>query len=275
MTFQRHQTPRRLSISTWSLHHALGSPPFFGIETKVIPPRANDGISLLELPARLADFGIRTMEVCHFHLPSRESDYLRQLRAALEKAEIELWSLLLDDGDISHPQHGARDTEYLRGWLDVAQSLGARCARVSGGHAPTCEESLQRSASHFRVLADDAERKGLRLMTENWHETLSTPQAVHSVLESLDGAVGLCLDFGNWDSATKYDDLRSIAPLAESCHAKAHFFDDGKIDETDYRRYFEITRETDFSGPYTLIYSSPGDEWRGLQIESEVARDYL
>ena len=275
MTTPRYQTPRRLSVSTWSLHRALGSPPFFGIETGQISPRANDGIALLELPARLAEFGIRTLEICHFHLPSREPNYLRQLRAALEKADIELWALLLDDGDISHPQHGARDAEYLRGWLEVAQSLGARCARVSAGHAPMNEESLQQSAAHFRLLADEAERKNLRLLTENWHETLATPQAVRALLGSLDGAVGLCLDFGNWPHDTNCDDLRSIAPYAESCHAKANFSDDGRIAEDEFRRCLDVTRETDFSGPYTLIYSSLGDEWRGLRIESEVARDYL
>ena len=37
----------------------------------------------LELPARVAEFGIHTLEICHFHLPSVEKSYLAGLRAAL------------------------------------------------------------------------------------------------------------------------------------------------------------------------------------------------
>ena len=48
-------------------------------------------ISLLELPARVAEFGIRTLEICHFHLPSVEKTYLAELRAALASADVELF----------------------------------------------------------------------------------------------------------------------------------------------------------------------------------------
>ena len=92
-------TPR-LSVSTWSLHRQLGKPGFTGpahgmqipIETHNKGP-----ISLLELPARVAEFGIRTLEICHFHLPSVEQSYLSELRAALADADVDRVVDILND----------------------------------------------------------------------------------------------------------------------------------------------------------------------------------
>ena len=56
-------TPR-LSVSTWSLHRQLGKPGFTGpAHGMQIPIETHNkgSISLLELPARIAEFGIRTL----------------------------------------------------------------------------------------------------------------------------------------------------------------------------------------------------------------------
>src|SRR5262252_1542408 len=97
----------RLSTSTWSLHRALG------VTYPDSPGQPNAGpkegygqgtIVLLELPARVAAVGIRTLEICHFHLPSRDPSYLGELRKALDAAGVELFSLLIDDGDMTDAQ---------------------------------------------------------------------------------------------------------------------------------------------------------------------------
>jgi len=113
-------------------------------------------------------------------------------------------------------------------------------------------------------------------MTENWFSTLSRPEYVLRLLDELEGSVGLCLDFGNWGGPTKYEDLAAIAPRAESCHTKAQFPAAGALDQEDYKRCLDITREAGFSGPYTLIYDGPGDdEFEGLRLESAVVEPYL
>lgn len=265
---------RRFSVSTWSLHRTLGRPSGYGpggapsaMSTRRLP--------LVELPINLAAAGIHTLEICHFHLPSRDPDYLAELRRALEAANIELWALLMDAGDIAHPDHSARDLAWMAEWFPVAQELGAKRVRVSGGRDDS-EAGLARATAGLRRLADLALVHGLRLMTENWHDTLSTPVRVQSVLDALDGDLGLCVDFGNWQGPSKYDDLAAIMPAAESCHAKATFSSSGALDEVDYRRCLDLTRAAAFAGPYTLIYDGPdNDEWRGLAREQAVVADYL
>lgn len=268
----------RLSVSSWSLHRTLGSPPFFGADTDN-PPTASsssDGLPLLDLPARIAEFGISTLELCHFHLPSRETEYLAQLRAALEHANIELWSLLIDDGDITHPQNAARALEWMRGWIDVAAQLGAKNARVIAGKSEPTQENLEKSRQALETLAQHAKAQGVRLLIENWFALLARPEQVLWLLDKTEGRIGLNADFGNWSSPDKYDALAQIFPRAEGCHTKARFTAPHQMDKDDFVRCLDLSRAAGFSGPHTLIYDGKDDdEWAHLALEREVVNIYL
>ena len=269
----------RLSVSTWSLHRQLGSPDFYGPEDGQQIPVATHGngeLSLLEVPARVAEFGINTLELCHFHIPSLDKGYLNELRSALKAANVELFSLLIDHGDITHPKCADQDLVWIGEWIDTAGMLGATCARAIAGKAAPSADTLEMSRTGLKKLAERANANGVRLMTENWFSILSTPENVLTLLDGLEGKVGLCLDFGNWQGETKYADLKTIAPRAESCHTKAHFPAPGEMDRDDYILCLDLTQDVGFSGPHTLIYDGPGDdEWEGLSIEREVVQSYL
>lgn len=269
------KTPRRLSVSTWSLKRELGAPSFYGVGDE-LPAHTHRRDALLQLPAKLRNFGIQALELCHFHLPSRDENYLVELRAALQESEIELWSFLVDDGDLSDAENGAPSREWIEDWFETASALNAKNVRVIGGKSDG-DGAMPRSVEAFQVLDVAAQAHNLRLLTENWSGVLATPHGVRELLEMMEGRVGLCFDFGNWDSfgKDKYDALREIAPFAESCHAKAHFETNQNIDAKDYTKCLDILREAEFSGPFTLIFDSDGNEWRGLEIERELVRPYL
>ena len=180
----------RLSVSTWSLHRQLGRPDFYGPDDGKQIPVSTHGrgeISLLELPARVAEFGISTLELCHFHVPSLDKGYLNELRCALEEANVELFSLLIDHGDITHPEYADRDLAWIGEWIEIAGLLGASCARAIAGKAAPSKETLEMSRNGLQQLATRAEGNGVRLMTENWFSILSTPANVLTLLDRLDG----------------------------------------------------------------------------------------
>ncbi|MCC6166716.1 MAG: sugar phosphate isomerase/epimerase [Caldilineaceae bacterium] len=266
---------RRVSVSTWSLHRTLGRLPAYGPD-RPAPAAVTQGLPLPELPARLADAGIHTLEICHFHLPNRDPGYLDELRQAMAGAGVELWSLLVDGGDITDSIHAARDEAWIAGWLPVAQRLGAARMRVSAGKSAPSPATLAQSVAALRRLAEAASDHGLRLMTENWHSLMQSAAEVNQVLDALEGQLGLCVDFGNWSGPDKYDQLAAILPHAESCHAKCHFAADGTLDKADYIRCLDLTRAAGFAGPYTLIYDGPSaDEWAGLGREQVLIQPYL
>lgn len=266
---------RRLSVSTWSLHRTLGRPASYG-PGQEIPERSQQGISLLALPAKLDAFGIHALEICHFHLPTRDRGYLREVRGAMADAGVEPFTLLVDAGDVTDPQHGERDLEWIGGWLEDAAELGVERARVIAGKQPPTAETVAASIRGLRRLAERADTVGVRLTTENWLALMASPAQVLQVLDALDGRLGLCVDFGNWRGADKYSDLAELMPRAESFHAKCHFGEDGKMDKEDFVRCLELARAATKAGPYTLIYDGPNsDEWAGLDAERAVVTPYL
>lgn len=268
-------TGRRLSVSTWSLHRTLGRPSGYG-PGQSIPERGQEGLPLLQLPAQLQEFGLFTLEICHFHLPSRDRGYLRELHNAMLDAGVEPFTLLVDAGDISDPVHGDRDLEWISGWLDDAAELGVERTRVIAGKQSPSDETLSASITRLRRLADRADAVGVRLTTENWLALMASPTQVYQVLDALDGRLGLCVDFGNWRGSSKYGDLAQLMPRAESFHAKCHFGEDGTMDKEDFVRCLELAREAKQAGPYTLIYDGPNaDEWAGLAAERAVVTPYL
>jgi len=270
------RTPLRLSVSTWALHPLLGTvaagrpgdPAARLMETR-------EGVlDLPSVPDAVADFGARTMELCHFHIPDTSDAWLEDFRARREAAGVELWSLLVDDGDISDPVHGDRDRDWVLGWIDRAMVLGARCVRVIAGKQPPTEENLARSAANLRILAMEGYVRGVRVLTENWFALLPEPPQVHRLLGELGGAVGLTLDYGNWTGPDKHARMREIADLAEGCHAKCDFRA-GEPDLKDFRLSLQVAQTAGVPGPRTLVHGEPSDVWGSLRVQRDTILPFL
>jgi hypothetical protein len=183
---------------------------------------------------------------------------------------------LIDAGDLTDPVQGERDLAWIAGWLDDAAELGVERGRVIAGKSQATAETMAASIGGLRVLADRAGALGLRLTTENWLALMASPAQVLPVLDALEGRLGLCVDFGNWHGAQKYENLAQLMPRAESFHAKCHFAEDGRMDQADFVRCLELARTATLAGPYTLIYDGPNaDEWTGLDAERALVVPYL
>ncbi len=261
-----------IAVSSWAVDRTLGvrypDSPSKGpgpIETL----RA-DSLPLMLLPGELKAHGYHKMQLCHFHLPSRDVGYAEDLRASLAASEVELLTVLIDEGDVSHPETGTRDATWAAGWMDTAKLLGAQRVRVIAGKQKPTEESLSMCVTRLRTLADHAANLGLRVEIENWFDLLAKPEQVLRVLQDLGGNVGLCLDFGNWQGAWKYDAFAEIFPFAETCHAKAEFLPNGEVDTVDYDRYLNLAKDAKFSGPFVLVSGGPTDsDWHGLALSRQ------
>jgi sugar phosphate isomerase/epimerase len=263
------------AVSSWSLHRTLGrfvsgDAPGDGNRFSQ-PARTSDGLPLLDLPAELRKRGYDALQICHFHLPSRSGTYLGELRAALSEAEVELETLLIDDGDLTHPEDGDRDEVWIGGWLETATALGARRARVCAGRSSPSPELIAESVTRLGRLA--SAHPGVRVVTENWLEMMPDADSVNAVLDASGSAIGLLIDLGNWRGSDKYRQLSAIAPRAESCHAKCHFT--GAVaNSEDFRSSLEVLKESSFSGPLALIYDGPhDDEWAMLEVETAIVRE--
>lgn len=271
-----------LSVSTWSLHRALGATyPSLELtegEREASYPYGEGILSLLETPDAVAALGIASLEFVHFHFPRTDAEYLAALRARLAAAGVAPATLLIDAGDIAAADDAVRECDLARiaAWIDVAAALGARRARVVAGEAaPGDPAAVARSVAGLAMLAAHGAARGVRVITENWRQLALDPATLLAILGALAGRVGLCADFGNYRGPTKYDDLRRILPGAETIHAKASYPEVGRMDADDFVRCLDLARETGFDGEYVLIFDGPGDERASLAEMAAVVRPYL
>lgn len=262
------------AVSSWSLHRTLGR--FVAEDSSVHggpfmdAPVQADGPSLLDLPAELRRRGYETLQLVHFHIPSREQAYLEELRAALDEAGVTLDALLIDDGDLTSSEADAAEV-WIGEWLDAAVTLGAHRARVGAGKATSTPETIRESATRLSRLA--ASHPEIRMVTENWWTLLSNADSVLALLEVTGDEVGLLIDLDNWRGPDKYDQLARIAPHAETCHAKCRFSESGP-DREDFAMSLQVLKDAGFDGPLALIYDGPDDdEWACLDIEYRIVTE--
>ena len=263
----------RRAVSTWSLHRALGneiSPDsdVGGGPCMQLPP-IDGGKSLLDLLPELAARNYRQLQICHFHLASRDRAYLETVRDRMSELGIELEMLLIDAGDLMADDLDAHLAWY-HGWLEDAEILGAQRARICAGRSAPEHERLVESGKHLAALA--AAHPNVRVVTENWLEGTPDAASLLTVLDAAGESVGLLIDLANWSAPQKYEQLKQIADRAESCHAKC-IFDVNGPNETDFRRTLGILKSVDYDGPISLIYDGPDkDEWVHLDQEWEIVR---
>ena len=269
----------RIAVSSWSLHNTLGyshaNGPTGRDDAPAKPTWGAGTLKLFDLPAALAAHGYGRVELCHFHIASLDPTYLEELRDAFRSSGVIIQTLLIDDGDITNLATRARDMAWIHRWIDAAARLGAVQARAIAGKQKPTPETIALSISGLKALAHSAATHGVKLVTENWFDLTSTPEAVHQVLDGVGSDLGLLADMGNWSGPAKYADLRSIFARAQLCHAKVSFGPGLKMDEADYRRCLEASRAAGYQGPYTLIFADDGDEWQGLEAERRFIVDFL
>ncbi|MGW9947908.1 sugar phosphate isomerase/epimerase [Rhizobium leguminosarum] len=270
----------RFAVSTWSLHRLLGAvyayspdPDKSAAAKELYGPGA---AALIDVPAALSARGVNRLEVCSFHLPSLDAAYISELRDAMAASNVLFQTLLVEDGDPSHPETAERDVKWMAEWIDIAAALGAQRMRVIAGKQKPTEENLTRAAHYLNWLAGKAEGSGVRIVVENWFDLLPSPVEMNWLLDRLDGKVGLNGDLGNWPAPAKYEGLADIMGRAEICHAKADYGATG-LDADDYRTCLEMCERAGYAGPFTLIYDSSffPDEWDGILLQKAFIEDFL
>ncbi len=264
-----------IGISSWSVRRLLG-PMYQGLapdpQSRPRDDRFGQGdLNLLALPDTMREQGFANLDLCHFHLPQTDNTYLDLLRERLDRAGVRLLTFLVDDGDIAAADAEVRAEAVAAtiAWIDVAARLGAQYVRVAAGLATATvdDPAIGYSAASLVTLDTRARARGLRVITETWRSLALPPENLHAILAATAGTVGHCADFNNYASygdLRKYDALRAVLPGAATVHAGAQFDAVGVLNEADFRRCMDLAHTANFSGPYVLIFSGPGDEWAGL-----------
>ena len=265
----------KFALSSWSIHGLLGQARFRhqdGAAT-LDDGEAKGDVSLVELPAIMANRGINMLEICHFHFPSLDDAYLAELKQQLDENEVSVENILVDDGNISSPDEAVRraSIELAKQYQVAAVKIGAKGNRIDCGLEAASAESKANAVAALKELSENAVSLGLHICIENFHPTSQEADDLLEMLAQVEPKMKLCVDFGNADfSAEKFTTLEALMPHATSIHCKASY-NANAIDTDDLHRCLDLMTASEFDGPISLIYGETEDEWAGLhQLQTAI-----
>ena len=259
----------RAGLSSFSLHlpDALGDPWFEldeGGKSVAGEFRQEPTLDLLDFPGEVAAHGINCVDLCIQHIPNIEPGYLAELRAAFESANVELYQLLIDIGEVgsSDPEVSAAGVALTKRWMEIAAELGSSGVRYVPGDSKPSPQTISRSGELFRELYDYSVACGVAPATENYKIFNNEADDLLQVLDLSERDYGVVADFGNAKGPGKYDTLSKLMPRATAVHLWVAIDDAGVIDDEDSKRCLNMALENGFDGPVMLLGGHPYQQYR-------------
>ena len=263
----------RAGLSSFSLHlpDAFLGDPWFELDEggKSVSGsfKATPKLNLLDFPAKVAAHGIHCVDLCIQHIPNIEPGYLAELRSAFESANVELYQLLVDIGEIasSDAEERAASIKLTRRWMEIAAELGSSGIRYVPGESAPNPENIRASGEAFRELYDYGVACGLEPATENYKFFNNEAEDLLQVLDIAERDYGVVADFGNANGPNKFDILEKLMPRATAVHHWVKVDEDGTLDLEDAKRCLNMARDNNFDGPFMLLGGHPYNIYRGTR----------
>jgi hypothetical protein len=126
-------------------------------------------LELFDIPEMLADrYGVHKVEFQHYHIPSTEPAYLKELRARIEKTKSRMTQINLEFGNLNMSAPELRNRlmaiDLTKMWVDHAVMLGAQRVMINQGQ-PTHENKVH-GIPTLKSMADYGRSKGIIVSVE-------------------------------------------------------------------------------------------------------------
>jgi len=157
----RPSTLERISIMTLNFQSLLKLPDY-----PDSPDRTLEPFTIAEM---LADrYGVHKVEFQHYHIPSTETSYLKELRAHIEKSRSRMTQINVEFGQLNISAPTLRDRlmaiDLTKMWIDHAVALGAQRVMINQGQ-PT-QENKANGIATLKTMADYGRSKGIIVSVE-------------------------------------------------------------------------------------------------------------
>jgi hypothetical protein len=157
----KQATLDRISIMTLNFQRLLKLPD--------LPEGPERTLELFDVPQMLADrYGVHKVEFQHYHIPSTEPSYLKELRAQIEKTKSRMTQINLEFGMLNMSTSELRNRlmaiDLTKMWVDHAVMLGAQRVMINQGQ-PT-QENKAYGIPTLKAMADYGKSKGIIVSVE-------------------------------------------------------------------------------------------------------------
>jgi len=157
----KQSTLDRIAIMTLNFQRMLKLPD--------LQPGPERTLELFDVPQMLADkYGVHKIEFQHYHIPSLEPPFLKELRARIEKTKSRMTQINLEFGmlNMSAPELRNRlmAIDLTKMWVDHAVMLGAQRVMINQGQ-PTHENKAY-GIPTLKLMTDYGRSKGIIVSVE-------------------------------------------------------------------------------------------------------------
>ena len=199
-----------------------------------------------------------------YWFPSTSDSFLLPLRRAAYRSGVEIYSISIRT-EMTQPKPDNREKEAaaIRGWVDVAEKLGAGHIRVFGGDVPSGareDEAAGWVVDTLQRSVDYAGSKGVILGLENHGGITERAARVLEIVKRVDSPwVGINLDTGNFTDDV-YSQIGQCLPYAVNVQVKAEMRGPGgAMIRQDWPKMIGMIRESGYKGFLALEYEANED----------------
>jgi hypothetical protein len=165
----KQSTLDRIAIMTLNFQNILKVPDVQDSPTRTL--------ELFDVAQMIADtYGVHKVEFQHYHIPSTEPSYLKELRAHIEKSKSRMTQINLEFSGLNISAPRQRDrvlaTDLTKAWIDHAAMLGAQRVMINQGSQggadpvmPTHQNKVY-SIPVLKAMADYGRSKGIIVSVE-------------------------------------------------------------------------------------------------------------
>jgi len=137
----------------------------------------NRTLELFDVAEMIADkYGVHKVEFQHYHIPSTEPSYLKELRSHIEKSKSRMTQINLEFSGLNMSAPRLRDRlmaiDLTKAWIDHAVMLGAQRVMINqgsqGGTSPVMpnHENKVYGIPALKAMADYGKSKGIIVSVE-------------------------------------------------------------------------------------------------------------
>src|SRR3954470_23772398 len=165
----KQSTLDRIAIMTLNFDRILEIPD--------APDSSDRTLALFDIAEMIADkYGVHKVEFQHYHLPSTEPSYLKDLRSHIEKSKSRMTQINLEFSGLNMSAPRVRDRlmaiDLTKMWVDHAAMLGAQRVMINQGAQggttnvmPTHENKVY-GIPTLKTMADYGKSKGIIVSME-------------------------------------------------------------------------------------------------------------
>jgi len=269
----------RLAVASWSFREHLDT-----AENRT--RKANGNLmALKDFPAMVAErYNIHNVEILGQHMPSTTPAYLKELRAAVQRAGSHVVDLpaggraSLYDPDA---RKRAAAVEDGKKWIDVAIALDCPSVRLNISIAKGIKPDVALTAEGLGAIAQYGASKNVVVNLENDDPEVEDAFFIVKVIDRVNSPWLRALpDFCNsmlkGDEKFNYDAVTAMFQRAYNiAHLKDSEVDNGKVYRVDLARTFAIAKASGFKGYYSAEFEGEGDAYAGVAKLIDAGLKYL